>query len=92
MLSVALVDFHDIMEVVIEWADTKDTQKIIDTYPLADEKLKAIETELNDEWIQTIRKNLDTLLDLAKNKQLDELKKQWADLKASFVKVYLIKG
>ncbi len=92
MLAVALVDFHDIMEEIIAWADTKDIQKIIDTYPLANEKLKAIEAELNDEWIQAIRKNLDTIFDMAKNKQLDVLAKQWADLKASFVKVYLIKG
>lgn len=92
MLAVALVDFHDIMEEVIAWADTKDVQKIISTYPIADEKLKEIELELNDAGIQTIRKNLDTLLDMAKNNQLDALVKQWADLKASFVKVYLIKG
>jgi hypothetical protein len=91
MLAVALVDFHDVMELVIAWADTKDTQKIIDTYPLADEKLKAIELELNDEWIQVIRKNLDIILDMAKTNKLDWLVKQWADLKASFVKVYLIK-
>jgi hypothetical protein len=47
---------------------------------------------LNDEGIQVIRKNLDTLLDMAKSGTLDWLAKQWADLKASFVKVYLIKG
>jgi hypothetical protein len=29
---------------------------------------------------------------MAKNNQLNVLGKQWADLKASFVKVYLIKG
>lgn len=92
LLAIALVDFHDIMEEVIAWADEKNVQKIIETYPLADEKLKAIEIELNDEWIQTIRKNLDTTLDMAKNNQLDWLAQQWADLKASFVKVYLIKG
>jgi len=92
MLAVALVDFHDIMEVVIAWADAKDTQKILDTYPIADEKLKAIELELNDEGIQAIRKNLDTILDMARNNQVDTLAKLWADLKASFVKVYLVKG
>jgi hypothetical protein len=92
MTAIALVDFHDIMEVIIEWADNKDTNKIIETYPLADEKLKEVESELNDEWIQTIRKNLDTILDMAKNKQLEGLEKQAADLKASFVKVYLIRG
>lgn len=92
MLAITLVDFHDIMETIIEWADKKDVQKIIDTYPLADEKLKEVEAELNDEWIQSIRKNLDTILEMAKNNQLDWLAKQWADLKASFVKVYLVKG
>ncbi len=92
MLAVALVDFHDIMELVIAWADSRDTQKIIDTYPLADEKLRAIELELNDERIQAIRKNLDAILDMAKANKLDLLEQQWADLKASFVKVYLIKG
>lgn len=92
MLAVALVDFHDIMEEVIAGADEKDVNKIITTYPIADEKLKEVENELNDEDIQTIRKNLDTILDMAKNNQLDSLAKQWADLKASFVKVYLIKG
>jgi hypothetical protein len=92
MLAVTLVDFHDIMEVILDWADTKDTQKIISTYPSADEKLKEVETQLNDESIQAIRKNLDTILDMAKSNQLDELAKQWADLKSSFVKVYLIKG
>jgi hypothetical protein len=43
---------------------------------MADEKLKAIEIELNDEGIQTIRKNLDTILDMAKNNQLNVLGKQ----------------
>jgi hypothetical protein len=33
--------------------------------------LKAIEIELNDEGIQVIRKNLDTLLDMAKSGTLD---------------------
>ena len=92
MLAVALVDFHDIMEEIIAWADAKDIQKIISTYPIADEKLKEIEAELNDQWIQTIRKDLDTILDMAKSNQIDSLGKQWAKLKASFVKVYLIKG
>lgn len=92
MLAITLVDFHDIMEIIIEWADTKDTQKIISTYPTADEKLKEVEKELNDKSIQAIRKNLDTILDMAKNNQLESLAKQWADLKSSFVKVYLIKG
>jgi len=92
MLAVNLVDFHDIMETIIAGADEKNTNKIITTYPLADASLKEIEVQLNDEWIQAIRKNLDTILNMAQNNQLDWLSKQGADLKASFVKVYLIKG
>jgi hypothetical protein len=92
MLAITLVDFHDIMEIIIEWADTKNNQKIISTYPIADEKLKEVEKELNDESIQAIRKNLDTIFNMAKNNQLESLAKQWSDLKSSFVKVYLIKG
>jgi hypothetical protein len=38
---------------------------------MADEKLKEVEAQLNDESIQAIRKNLDTILDMAKNNQLD---------------------
>ncbi|MFZ2151450.1 MAG: DUF2892 domain-containing protein [Candidatus Absconditicoccaceae bacterium] len=92
MLAVTLVDFHDIMETIIEGADSKDTTKIISTYPIADEKLKEVEAELNDSSIQAIRKNLNIIFDMAKNNQLDLLAKQGADLKSSFVKVYLIKG
>lgn len=92
MLAVALVDFHDIMEEVIAWADAKDTQKIISTYTIADEKLKEIELELNDEGIQAIRKNLDTILETANTNQVELLPKQAQELKTSFVKVYLIKG
>lgn len=92
LLAVTLVDFHDIMEEIIAWADAKDPAKIIETYILADEKLKEVETELNDESIQSIRKNLDNILDMAKNNDINSLAKQAQNLKTSFVKVYLIKG
>lgn len=92
MLAITLVDFHDIMEEIIAWADAKDSPKIINTYPRADEKLKEVEAELNDEGIQAIRKNLDTILEMANSNQVELLWKQAQDLKASFVKVYLIKG
>lgn len=92
MLAVTLVDFHDIMEEIIAWADAKDSQKIINTYAIADEKMKEVEAELNDEGIQTIRKNLDIILEMANNNQVELLWKQAQELKASFVKVYLIKG
>lgn len=92
MLAVTLVDFHDIMEEILDAADVQNVQKIIDTYPLADEKLRAIEDELNDESIQTIRNNLDAIWDMANNNQIHWLSEKWAELKSSFVKVYLKRG
>lgn len=92
LLAVTLVDFHDIMEEIIAGADEKDLAKIIGVYPRADEKLKEIETESNDAGIQAIRKSLDTILEMASNNQTELVGKQAQDLKANFVKVYLIRG
>lgn len=85
---IALVDFHDIMEVLIEASDKKDKEMLIKNYDLASEKLQIVESYKID-WTEIIRKNLDTLLDLAKNDKLEELSKQAGELKSSFIKVYL---
>ena len=92
MLGVALVDFHDAMEKVIAASDQKDAGGVIAVYPEIDEKLKAVETEANDSEIQVIRKNLEDLLTLAKTGKNDDLAKKAAELKSSFVKVYLKRG
>jgi len=91
-LSVALVEFHDSMEVMLDFADKGDTKGIIDSYTDSDSKLKAVETELNDESIKLIRKNLDELLELAKTGQVDKMSKKGGELKSNYVKVYLKKG
>ena len=92
MLSVTLVDFHDVMELMLKAANAKDADELIKLYPQVDEKLKAVEAESNDLEIQVIRKNLDDLLALAKNANLIELPAKGEILKSSFVKVYLIRG
>lgn len=92
MLAVALVDFHDIMEEIIAAADAKNAQLVIDIYVKVDEKLKAVEEAANDDEIKAIRANLDSLLDLAKNNKLEDLSKKAAELKSSFIKVYLKRG
>lgn len=92
LLSVTLVDFHDVMELMLKAANAKDADELIKLYPQVDEKLKAVEAESNDLEIQVIRKNLDDLLALAKNKNLIELPAKGETLKSSFVKVYLIRG
>ena len=92
MFSVALVDFHDAMELMLNAAGAKDAEKLVALYPQVSEKLKAVEAESNDAEIAAIRKNLDELYDLAKNSQVEPLAKKSDELKASFIKVYLKRG
>lgn len=92
LFGVALVDFHDSMEKVIAAADAKDVNGVAQTYREADEKLKAVEEQVNDDEIKVIRGNLEALLGLAKDGKVDELAKKGAELKSSFVKVYLKRG
>jgi 2-oxo-4-hydroxy-4-carboxy--5-ureidoimidazoline (OHCU) decarboxylase len=92
MLAVALVDFHDAMELVLDAANQKDPAKLIGLYPQVSDKLKAVEAETNDAEIQDIRKNLDELLAMAKEARIDTLPAKGDVLKSSFVKVYLKRG
>lgn len=92
MLAVALVDFHDDMELMLEAAASKNADKLLALYPQVSDKLKAIEAEASDAEIQSIRKNLDALRDQAQAKSLDALPAAGEALKSSFVKVYLKRG
>lgn len=92
LLAVALIDFHDAMELVVTPATEKDSAGVLAAYPEADTKLQAVEEQTNDTEIQAIRTNLDTLKQLAADGKTDELPDQGAKLKASFVKVYLARG
>lgn len=92
MLAITLVDFHDSMEKVLDGANAKDAAKVIATYGEADAKLSAVEQEANDGEIQAIRKNLDEILQLAKDGKSDQLPAKAGELKSSFVKVYLVRG
>ena len=92
MLAISLTDFHDSMEKLIAAADAKNSAEIISTYPESSGILTQVEAELNDAGIKAIRQNLEDLLSLAKDNKLDDLSKKAAELKSSFVKVYLVKG
>ena len=92
MLSVALVDFHDAMELMLNAAGAKDAEKLVALYPQVSEKLKAVEAESNDAEVAAIRTNLDELYELARNAQVEPLAKKSDELKASFIKVYLKRG
>jgi hypothetical protein len=88
-LSVALVDFHDVMELVLDAANNKDASKVLEVYPKADEKLRSVEAISSDPGIKAIRANLDEVMSLAKENKSAELPAKAGDLKASYVKVYL---
>ena len=88
-LSVALVDFHDVMELVLDAANKKDASKVAEVYPKADEKLRAVEAISSESGIMSIRANLDEVLSLAKENKTAELPAKAGELKASYVKVYL---
>lgn len=92
MLAVTLVDFHDAMETIIARADTKDAAGAIAVYAEVSDKLKAVEAEANDADIQSIRQKLDALFTLAQQGAADQLPAKAAELKSSFVKVYLVRG
>lgn len=92
MLAITLVDFHDSMEKVLEPANEKDAVGVIAAYVEANSKMIAVEQEANDVEIKEIRKNLEEILELAKNGQLEQLPTKAGELKSSFVKVYLARG
>jgi hypothetical protein len=92
MLSVALVDFHDAMETVLEAATAKDAAKIQDLYQGVSDKLKAVEAEANDAEIQAIRAALDDVQATAQAGAADALPGKGDTLKSNFVKVYLKRG
>jgi hypothetical protein len=92
LLAVALVDFHDAMEPMLEAANARDPAKLVALYAPISDKLKAVEAEANDSEIQAIRSNLDELVALARAARLDQLPGKGEQLKSSFVKVYLKRG
>lgn len=92
LLAVALVDFHDAMELILDAANAKEAEQVVALYPEISAKLEVVEAQANDTEIQTIRQNLDSLLSLAQNGTSDELPAKASELKSSFVKVYLTRG
>ena len=92
MLAVALVDFHDAMELILTAANDRDTAKIGTLYPEISDKLNVVEAEANDDEIKAIRTALEDVLSTAKAAQLEALPAKGDTLKTSFVKVYLKRG
>jgi len=92
LLAVALVDFHDPMELIIEAAEGKDASKIGALYAQVSASLKVVEAEANDGDIQAIRRHLEDLQALALAGKSEALPSKADQLKRSFAKVYLARG
>ncbi|OYQ39435.1 hypothetical protein CHU94_18900 [Rhodoferax sp. TH121] len=92
LLAVALVDFHDAMELILIAAQAKDMAKLAALYPGVSDKLAAVEAEAQDADIQAIRRNLDAVDAATRSQQADALPSLGEKLKSSFVKVYLQRG
>ena len=92
ILSVALFDFHDAMELILDAANAKDATKASTLYPEISDKLKVVEAEANDDEVKAIRTALEDLLSSAQAAQSDALPGKGDVLKSSFVKVYLKRG
>ena len=92
LLAVALVDFHDAMETVLDAAAAQDSAKILALYPGVSEKLQAVEAAENDAAIQAIRQNLEAVKAAAQQGDTGNLGAKADALKTSFVKVYLSRG
>lgn len=92
LLAVALVDFHDPMELIVEAAARRDVVRVGALYAEVSESLKVVEAQANDPDIQAIRRNLDDLRGLAQAGKLEELSAKADQLKRSFAKVYLARG
>lgn len=76
----AFSDFYGPMEILIDAAKAGDIQEIERSYPLANEKLKYIESFMNTSEVQSIRINLDNIYTLAKKRELEKLSLRAAEL------------
>jgi len=92
LLAMNLVDFHDVMEKLITDGANKDSVAVIEHYAEADKLLKAVEGELNDADVKSIRQSLVTLLKMAQDDKTADLAGQADALKKNFLKVYLVRG
>jgi hypothetical protein len=88
----AFSDFYGPMEILIDAAKAGDIQEIERSYPLANEKLKYIESFMNTSEVQSIRINLDNIYTLAKKRELEKLSLRAAELESSYLNAYLKTG
>lgn len=91
-LKVALVDFHDQMERVVDAGKDWSAPSTLAALPTAEAGLRAVERALDDARVRAIRAALDRVRGLAEQGAVDELPEAAGALKSAFVKLYLAEG
>ncbi len=91
-VKVSLVDFNEVLRSITDAAENKNAQEVAKIYYLTNEKLKDVEIKLNNTEVQMLRVNLDSLNDFAKRNELDKLPSKAAELKSSYLRVYMKYG
>lgn len=91
-LKVALVDFHDQMERVVDGGKGRNAPATLAALPTAEAGLRAVEQELEDARVQAIRAALERLRGLAERGEAEQLPEAAGALKSAFVKLYLAEG
>lgn len=91
-LAVALVDFHDSMEKVLDAAKAKAPADVITRYGEANDALARVEKEDQSPEVRSIREQLENVRKLSEEGRAEDLPAAEDALKKAFVKVYLEKG
>ena len=92
LLSIALVDIHDAIEMILGAANAKSVAGVTSIYPSVSDKLKVIAAESDNGDIQDIRQTPEALLATAQSGDSESLPGKGDALKNNFIKVYLRRG
>lgn len=90
--SISLVDFHDQMEKLIDYANNGDLAQIITSYQVADTSLTEVETLSGTNDLLEVRKAFEDFIKSAREGRLEDTKDKAKKMKSEFIKVYLSRG
>ena len=90
--SISLVDFHDQMEKLIDYANNGDLAQIITSYQVADTSLTEAETLNGTNDLLEVRKAFEDFIKSAREGRLEDTKDKAKKMKSEFIKVYLSRG
>jgi hypothetical protein len=91
-VKVLIIDFNEVLGPIADAAENKKVQEVIRMYYLANERLKDIESDLNNTEVKMLRVNLDSLKDLAERDEINKLPPKARELKSSYLRAYMKYG